>query len=312
MNILQYFGIDVRNFLLTRKKRMCIKPEKRKAGFYRKNVYFSEAFPFFIGRAIHTPERFNESMYFCRDFWKVTYVIAGAGEKIINSLHFPIHPGSIMLIHPNAQTTYKIESDSIEIFNLVFMPDLILPYIREISTDFDFFSIFQPNEPLRQALYIFDGDKKFRGIIEEIEAEYERRSPNYQAMIRVLLVGLLIRMARKGAREFRKHSDTNVTAYVNHIIETRFHEDFNLDMISNQVGLNKSRLCLIYRRTCATTIINALCCRRLGEAQKLLADSELGITDICYRVGFNDLSYFYRRFVREFGMTPCQYRKNGN
>lgn len=55
--------------------------------------------------------------------------------------------------------------------------------------------------------------------------------------------------------------------------------------------------------------------RRLQESLELLSDPELDrvpISDIAFRTGFNDLSTFYRRFSRHYGMTPGDVRRSGH
>jgi len=47
---------------------------------------------------------------------------------------------------------------------------------------------------------------------------------------------------------------------------------------------------------------------RLKRAVRLLRESTMNITDIVYEVGFGDLSNFYRRFKKEYGMNPTLYR----
>ena len=48
---------------------------------------------------------------------------------------------------------------------------------------------------------------------------------------------------------------------------------------------------------------------RLRKAAELLArDSERRISDVAFDCGFNDLSYFNRRFRRRYGATPVQFR----
>lgn len=52
--------------------------------------------------------------------------------------------------------------------------------------------------------------------------------------------------------------------------------------------------------------------RRLEESHELLSDPDLDrvpISDIAFRTGFNDLSTFYRRFSRHYGMTPGDIRR---
>jgi AraC-like DNA-binding protein len=47
---------------------------------------------------------------------------------------------------------------------------------------------------------------------------------------------------------------------------------------------------------------------RINEAQQLLQETELGISEIAYRVGFENLSYFNRSFKRISGKTPRHFR----
>jgi AraC-like DNA-binding protein len=47
---------------------------------------------------------------------------------------------------------------------------------------------------------------------------------------------------------------------------------------------------------------------RMSEAQKLLKDPNLNISDIAYQVGFNDPGYFTRSFVKVYGFAPSERR----
>lgn len=48
---------------------------------------------------------------------------------------------------------------------------------------------------------------------------------------------------------------------------------------------------------------------RLDYCANLLISSNLSVTDICFESGFENLSWFYKIFVRRFSLTPTQYRK---
>ena len=47
---------------------------------------------------------------------------------------------------------------------------------------------------------------------------------------------------------------------------------------------------------------------RLDEAKRLLLNSKLSITDICFEVGYNSLSTFTRRFTQRVGLGPREFR----
>jgi AraC-like DNA-binding protein len=54
-----------------------------------------------------------------------------------------------------------------------------------------------------------------------------------------------------------------------------------------------------------TKFISAM---RLGEAKRLLLNTSLSITDICFEVGYNSLSTFTRRFTQSVGVGPREFR----
>jgi AraC family transcriptional regulator len=47
---------------------------------------------------------------------------------------------------------------------------------------------------------------------------------------------------------------------------------------------------------------------RLDEAKRLLLNTQLSITDICFEVGYNSLSTFTRRFNQQVGLGPREFR----
>jgi AraC-like DNA-binding protein len=64
-----------------------------------------------------------------------------------------------------------------------------------------------------------------------------------------------------------------------------------------------------------TTFSEFLIRQRLARAHQLLSDpnaQKLAISSIAYDVGFGDLSYFNRRFRRQYGLTPGEVRHEKN
>ncbi|MBW1799513.1 MAG: helix-turn-helix transcriptional regulator [Deltaproteobacteria bacterium] len=49
--------------------------------------------------------------------------------------------------------------------------------------------------------------------------------------------------------------------------------------------------------------------KRVDMAKGLLQNPEFYVTEICFEVGFNDISYFDRVFKKIEGMSPSDYQK---
>lgn len=48
---------------------------------------------------------------------------------------------------------------------------------------------------------------------------------------------------------------------------------------------------------------------RINRAMELLLETELSVTQICHRVGFNSLSHFTTTFHQHTGLSPSAYRR---
>jgi AraC-like DNA-binding protein len=95
------------------------------------------------------------------------------------------------------------------------------------------------------------------------------------------------------------------------VIETRFSEPaLSTDMVARAIGLSRrylNTLLLESGRTFAERVLEL----RLQKACALLADvrkDATKVSDIALAAGFNDVSYFNRRFRARFGASPTQYR----
>ncbi len=282
------------------------------AEVYRRVCFFSDEFPFRIHREIDRPEEFNESKRFRREFWKIVCVVSGEGEYIVNEARHPLEAGTIFLVHPDDATTFRIDSGALEIYNILFMPELLGEGLRELRDDFDFFSIMRRGGRSRDngpgSLYVAESDGEIRRLVRTLEREFDDMPPNYRVRIRLLLLELLILLARKAGARFRRRGSEAIREYVDHLIECYFREDFKLDFLARKIGVDKSRLCRLYRAGAGKTIMESLRLRRLQEAAELLAHTDRTASEICFHCGFNDLSYFYRAFRDRYGRNPGSLR----
>jgi AraC family transcriptional regulator len=87
------------------------------------------------------------------------------------------------------------------------------------------------------------------------------------------------------------------------------HEDLDLGAAAAQAGLSPYHFLRLYTRVLGVTPHQHLVRARLRRAAHLLAEADLPVTDIAYRVGFGDLSNFVRTFHRAAGLSPRAFRQ---
>lgn len=86
--------------------------------------------------------------------------------------------------------------------------------------------------------------------------------------------------------------------------------DLSVEQMASAIGVSRVQL---YRRLVSVTgktpseFIRLI---RLRHAERLLAESQLTISEIAYRVGFSSQRYFSKCFKDLYGYMPSQYKRS--
>lgn len=82
-----------------------------------------------------------------------------------------------------------------------------------------------------------------------------------------------------------------------------------LEEIAASANISRSKCCIIFKQYLQQSPIDFLNRYRLEMSRRLLENTDFNITQTAFSCGFNHLSYFSKIFLREFGCTPTEYRR---
>lgn len=91
-------------------------------------------------------------------------------------------------------------------------------------------------------------------------------------------------------------------------IDLNLHNKIAQADVAELCGLSGFQFSRFFKRMTEITFQEYLLKRRISEAMRLLDNPKVSITDVCFTVGFRDLSYFTRTFQRYVGKPPSRYR----
>lgn len=94
-------------------------------------------------------------------------------------------------------------------------------------------------------------------------------------------------------------------------IHTHYKDKITVAQIADAAGISEREAMRSFRSSLNQSPIEYLIAYRLHEAKKLLRNSDLPITDICYQCGFSESSYFGKAFRKAYGITPREFRSRG-
>lgn len=78
--------------------------------------------------------------------------------------------------------------------------------------------------------------------------------------------------------------------------------------IANAANISKSECFRCFSDLLDTTPVEYINNFRLLQASQLLLTTEIKMSDICHMTGFNDTSYYAKKFKDQYGMSPKAYR----
>ena len=109
-----------------------------------------------------------------------------------------------------------------------------------------------------------------------------------------------------------KADDTKKASLVEAVesfVEKNLESSIQLKDIAAAVFVSPSHLSKMFKQYTGKSLVDYIQEVRLLAAEKLLRDTDLTITEIAGKVGFNDAAYFATCFKNHMEITPLQFRK---
>lgn len=86
-------------------------------------------------------------------------------------------------------------------------------------------------------------------------------------------------------------------------------DELRLKEMAEVVGMSEYRFARLFKQSTGMTPHQYVIKQRIEQAKRLLANTELTVAEVAYRVGFTTQSRFTIQFGRNVGTTPTAYRK---
>lgn len=163
--------------------------------------------------------------------------------------------------------------------------------------------------------HFFEGIEQSYPMVarEELEEIRNLKSPLSYATIDIyehmLLqwMEVMIQKLQKHLDEYKnKEKMQSAIAY----IQANYSQDFNMAVVSNEVSMNYSLFSIAFKEYTGTNFVNYLKEIRMEKAKEYLQTSEMKISEISQKVGYENEKHFMKLFKVMYGISPTEYRKS--
>ncbi len=264
---------------------------QKKPIFYRNQHQESRQ----ISAGIHNLSRISPMHW--HNFLELEIVVEGSGEQILNGKRKPLYRGIVSLLR--LTDYHQIEpEENLKILNISFdekliSKDILVKICNTKSMHFDKL-----------------GDSGFNvleklGDLVVLECKSDKVNLNY---VRSLLDSIFIKLLDFNVTE-NESVDINSMQFVLQYLRSHFRDNPSLTEIAEVSGYNPEYLSVLFHKEIGIKFSNYLLNLKLNYAKSLLLNTDSNIEYISYQCGFGSYAAFRRAFLREYGLTPSNFRK---
>ena len=242
--------------------------------------------------------------------YELVYVEATTGIRHVGQ-HIANYTGSdLVLIGPNVphlNFDYGIDTDYRQIvvqFREKFLGDAFqeTPELSQIHALFE-----------KAYLGLCFGGKTKRIVAERLR--YMQELPHFEQLINLLEVFQMLAISEDVTA--LNETDTTIKLFLDdrirmgsvyNYIHTNYNQKPDVNVVAANVHLSTAAFCRYFKKQTRITFTDFVNQYRIAQARTLLL-KEVSVSEACYEVGFESLSYFNKLFRKLTGVNPSAFKK---
>ncbi len=248
-------------------------------------------------------------------FAELVIILSGRGFHRVEGQELPIGAGDVFVILGNRAHGYN-DLNELHLVNILFDPALLAMPLFDLTRLPGFHALFALEPQWRgeggvSAHLSLSPERLDRalGHVGRIEEELACREEGFRFLAVTHFQRLVAELSRwyTGAQSPGARRLSRIGAAIGHL-EHHLDEAVSLDALVSLTGLSPSTLNRAFVRAVGLSPMAYHLRLRARRAGDMLRSTDLSVTDIAYRTGFNDANYFARQFKKAMGLSPRAYR----
>ena len=261
----------------------------------------------FAGEFEYNSEGISVKAKDCRLF----YIIDGSGELIVKKQHLSLKRDTVVYLPSESIYIFKT-SGTLKLISLNF--DLTYEnadpreIYRPVPCDFEIDTCTSDSvDSPFDGYALYENSSEALHELKSILSEFEDSKIYYREISSGMLKRLLLKLMRRDAITYNKSK--NVIEEIILYISQNYTSELTNSSLATKFGYHEYHLNRLFFKYTGQTIHKYVINKRISEAKKLILGSELPLSEIAERVGFNNYSFFSSYFKKDCGVSPLEFRK---
>ncbi len=268
--------------------------------------------------AVKKNSRFNPVPFHIHSYVEICYVYSGVCPQNINGINTILKENQVLLLDEDVPHSIgELGENDITISIIVSKQYISNNVYSKFSSDniLSNFFINAINEKAKHDKYIlFDttDNNRIRLFFQELLIECYNPSTNDEDTKKFLFLVIMSELINSYKVEQTKHnynktsiSIVAILKYIENNYKTCTHDE-----VAKHFYVSKNHLTKLIKKYTNMTYKELIQDKKLNISATLLRNSTLNITMVANKSGYENISFFYKKFYQKFGLTPNEYRNS--
>ncbi|WP_319541813.1 AraC family transcriptional regulator [uncultured Pseudodesulfovibrio sp.] len=244
------------------------------------------------------------------DYFAIQFVTEGKGVHVIDFQPYEIAANSLYFVSPHQLHLWRPEGGLkgyVMAFTEYFLRSPESPVVNMADLEFFYSTAHLPlfHASTDQAATLLD-------LMEKMRTEFDERNEGFVSVLRAFFHIFMVNLQRMYSEELRAEStgvEPDLVRRFKKMVAEKYLLQMSVQEYADALGVSVSRLNSAVKEATRTTPGQIVRSEVVMAAKRMLAHSDMNVSEICFELSFDDPSYFGRFFKREAGVTPSNFRE---
>lgn len=246
------------------------------------------------------------------DTYEVYYLYSGDRYYFIKDKSYHVKRGDLVLIRPyDVHCTSSFSKSGYDRFLINFKKSYLDGFLN-LAGGINLFECFERD------IHVIKLNPQEQSYVENLMlamlSEYRSDNLGHEFFLKTSLVQLLIFASRHSGQMIDSSQSyvnavhktvSEVAAYINN----NYKEDITLESVSEKFFISPFYFSRTFKRVTGVAFTEYLSSIRIKEAKRLLAKTNMSVSEIAEAVGYKSSTHFGRTFKAMLGMSPSTYKR---
>ncbi|WP_322150625.1 AraC family transcriptional regulator [Paratractidigestivibacter sp.] len=271
---------------------------------------------------IRRHSRFNPMPEHVHSYVEMSYVYRGSCPQVVNSEEVLLRENQVLLLDSNCPHAIGSLGEQDIMVSICLQPSLLRRCLEETREgddwlgDFLISSLSERSDHNRYVRFHSQRNNRVRRIFQELLCEYLEPSSHADKIILRLFQLLIAELMNVYESDYVRREQESSAAGVSVVSVVRYIQEHfltcTLEGVAERFFVSPNYLSALLKKKTGRTYLQLVQDQKLAHAADLLATGSATVEDAARAVGYENMSFFYRKFRAAYGCPPAEWRRRAS